>query len=158
MRQAWTSTKATTLDLGISKLGDLEIDQLRARWRTAFRKKPSRNLPRHLLVRMLAYHLQATHFGDLDHKLRRQLDGPTFKDSFDKASVANRKIRRIAPGTIVAREWNGKMQRVTVLNDGFAWNGKQYRSLSQIASQITGTRWNGPRFFGLRDRRQHITS
>ena len=50
---------------------------------------------------------------------------------------------------MLAREWNGRMQRVAVLADGFAWNGKTYPSLSKVAFAITGTRWNGPRFFGL---------
>ena len=53
---------------------------------------------------------------------------------------------------MLAREWNGRMQRVAVLADGFAWNGKTYRSLSKVAQAITGTRWNGPKFFGLRDK------
>ena len=57
----------------------------------------------------------------------------------------------VRPGTSLGREWNGHMQRVTVLADGFAWNGKTYPSLSQVAFAITGTRWNGPRFFGLRN-------
>ena len=66
-----------------------------------------------------------------------------------------RLVRRIAdvrPGTVLGREWNGRMQRVSVLANGFAWNGKTYPSLSQAAFAITGTRWNGPRFFGLRDK------
>ena len=58
----------------------------------------------------------------------------------------------LRPGTILAREWNGRMHRVTVLADGFAWNGKTYHSLSKIAFAITGTRWNGPKFFGMRDK------
>jgi hypothetical protein len=61
-------------------------------------------------------------------------------------------ISQLRPGTIIGREWNGQMQRVAVLADRFAWNGKTYRSLSQIAFTMTGTRWNGPRFFGLRDK------
>ncbi|HZY13662.1 MAG TPA: DUF2924 domain-containing protein [Beijerinckiaceae bacterium] len=55
------------------------------------------------------------------------------------------------PGTMLAREWNGRIHRVAVLASGFAWNGKTYPSLSKIAWAITVTRWNGPRFFGLRD-------
>ena len=58
----------------------------------------------------------------------------------------------LRPGTILAREWNGQMQRVAVLGDGFAWNGNTYPSLSKVAFAITGTRWNGPKFFGLRDK------
>ena len=55
-------------------------------------------------------------------------------------------------GTMLGREWKGRMHRVAVLSDGFSWNGKTYTSLSKIAHAITGTRWNGPRFFGLRER------
>ena len=57
----------------------------------------------------------------------------------------------LKPGTVLGREWYGRMHRVAVLADGFAWNGKSYPSLSKVAFAITGTRWNGPRFFGLRD-------
>jgi hypothetical protein len=56
------------------------------------------------------------------------------------------------PGTILVREWDGKSQRVLVLDEGFAWNGTTYRSLTEIAFAMTGTRWSGPRFFGLRSR------
>ena len=56
----------------------------------------------------------------------------------------------LKPGALLAREWRGKLERVTVLDKGFAWNGKTYGSLSQIAKTITGTNWNGHRFFGLR--------
>jgi hypothetical protein len=53
---------------------------------------------------------------------------------------------------VLGREWNRRMHQVTVLTDGYAWNGKNYFSLSKIAFAITGTRWNGPKFFGLRDK------
>src|SRR6202008_3431059 len=69
-----------------------------------------------------------------------------------------RGIAEVRPGTVLGREWNGRMQRVSVLADGFAWNGNTYRSLSQVAFAITGTRWNGPRFFGLRDKTAKGTS
>jgi hypothetical protein len=59
----------------------------------------------------------------------------------------------LRPGTVLIREWDGAPQRVMVLADGFAWNGSTYKSLSQVARAITGTRWNGPRFFGLRDKK-----
>jgi DNA invertase Pin-like site-specific DNA recombinase len=63
----------------------------------------------------------------------------------------NRSRTELRPGTLLTREWDGHLQRVMVLADGFAWNGKTYRSLSKVAFAITGSRWNGPRFFGLRD-------
>jgi hypothetical protein len=64
----------------------------------------------------------------------------------------DRRTRDLKPGTVLGREWKGQMQRVAVLADGFAWNGKTYPSLSKVAFVITGTHWNGPRFFGLRDK------
>src|SRR5881394_2879926 len=63
-----------------------------------------------------------------------------------------RRRAELRPGTVLAREWNGHMQRVAVLADGFAWNGKTFPSLSGVALAITGTRWNGPKFFGMRDK------
>jgi hypothetical protein len=63
-----------------------------------------------------------------------------------------RRTVNLRPGTVLGREWNGRMQRVAVLTDGFTWNGKAYPSLTKVAFAITGTRWNGPKFFGLRDK------
>ena len=66
--------------------------------------------------------------------------------------MTNRTAALVRPGTMLGREWNGRMHRVAVLSDGFAWNGKTYPSLSKVAFAITGTRWSGPKFFGLRDK------
>jgi len=63
--------------------------------------------------------------------------------------VASRATRTLKPGARLIREWNGSSHIVEVVEDGFLWNGKRYRSLSAIARAITGTRWSGPRFFGL---------
>lgn len=139
-----------TLDIEIAHLRDLDIDALRARWQNEFRRRPPAHLPRHLLFRMLAYRLQVDRFGDLDSGTRRLLDGAVSPEAAGKHAV-ERSRKTIRPGTMLAREWNGQMHRVTVLADGFAWNGRIYPSLSKIAIIITGTRWNGPRFFGLRD-------
>ena len=70
----------------------------------------------------------------------------------------DRKRTDLTPGTVLVREWDRKSHRVMVLADGFAWNGQTYESLSKIALAITGTRWNGPRFFGLRDKQVGPTS
>ena len=105
------------------------------------------------MFRILAYRLQADRFGDLDTKSRRLLDSEGSPEDAGKRAVdPKRLIAHVRPGTILAREWNGRMHRVTVLADGFAWNGKTYPSLSKVAEAITGTRWNGPRFFGMRDK------
>jgi hypothetical protein len=140
-----------TIDVEIARLRDLDVGALRARWHTVFGRR-SPHLPRHLLFRVLAYRLQADRFGDLDTESRRLLDGASPEDAGRRSVGPNRLTTDLRPGTMLAREWNGRMQRVAVVADGFAWNGKTYPSLSKIAQAITGTRWNGPRFFGLRNK------
>ena len=142
-----------TLDVEIARLRDLDVGALRARWQNVFRRQPPPHLPRHLLFRMLAYRLQADQLGDLDSESRRLLDDAASPEAAGKRAVDDgRMTADVRPGTMLAREWNGRMHRVAVLAEGFAWNGKTYPSLSKIAFAITGTRWNGPRFFGLRDK------
>ena len=99
----------------------------------------------------MAYRLQADRLGDLDTESQRLLDRSETPEKAGQRAVARRQVD-VRPGTVLGREWNGQIQRVTVLEKGFAWKGKTYPSLSQIALAITGTRWNGPRFFGFRDK------
>src|SRR5712671_3047779 len=142
-----------TLASGIAQLRELDVSTLRARWRVVFRQDAPIHLPRHLLMRVLAYRLQADRFGDLDAESQRLL-APSTSPEQVSARVIEVRRRRISlrPGTVLTREWKGRMQRVAVMADGFAWNGTTYSSLSRIACVITGTRWNGPKFFGLRDK------
>ncbi|MGH8515786.1 MAG: DUF2924 domain-containing protein, partial [Gammaproteobacteria bacterium] len=106
-----------------------------------------------LLFRVLAYRIQAGALGDLDRDCQRLLDHAALSDDNRKHEVGlKRVIATLQQGTILSREWNGRIERVSVTTDGFAWNGKTYRSLSKVAQAITGTRWNGPKFFGLRDK------
>ena len=140
------------LDAEIARLRGLGVGDLRARWHTMFRRRAPPHLPRHLLFRILAYRLQADRLGDLDADCRRLLDriasGPP--EGIDRlAADLNRPRTELKPGTLLTREWEGHLQRVMVLADGFSWNGKTYPSLSQVAFAMTGTRWSGPRFFGL---------
>ena len=91
--------------------------------------------------------------GDLDGESQRLLDRSGSPEKAGQRAVdLSRRTADLRPGTVLGREWNGQMQRVAVLADGFAWNGKTYPSLSKVAFAITGTRWNGPKFFGLRDK------
>jgi hypothetical protein len=139
------------LDVEIARLRDLDIAELRSRWHTVFGRRPPPHLPRHLLFRILAYRLQAARWGDLDDASRRLLDHSGSPEKAGQTAATLVQRVDVRPGTSLGREWNGRLQRVTVLAGGFAWNGKIYPSLSQVAFAITGTRWNGPRFFGLRD-------
>jgi hypothetical protein len=142
-----------TLDTEIAHLRGLDLRGLQVRWHNAFGHRSPSHLPRHLMFRVLAYRLQADRLGDLDAESQRLLDGAgPAEDAGKRAIELNRLTTDLSPGTMLAREWNGRMQRVAVLADGFAWNGSTYPSLSKIAFAITGTRWNGPRFFGLRDK------
>ena len=140
------------LDVEIARVRDLDITALRSRWHTVLGRPAPPHLPRHLLFRILAYGVQANRLGDLDSQSQHLLDrSDTPEKAGQRAANGQRRVD-VRPGTILAREWNGRMQRVAVLVDGFAWNGKTYPSLSKVAFAITGTRWNGPRFFGLRDK------
>jgi hypothetical protein len=142
-----------TVAVEIARLRDLDIAQLRNRWQTVFGRRSPSQLPRHLLFRVLAYRLQADHLGDLDGECRRLLDRSESPEEAGRRAVdLSRRTAELRPGTVLGREWNGRMHRVAVLAENFAWNGKSYPSLSKVALAITGTRWNGPKFFGLRDK------
>ena len=107
---------------------------------------------------MLAYRLQAEVVGDLDAETVRFLERieltPSKQAAVPIAQAFEQRTRNLLPGTVLTREWGGQHHRVMVLEGGFAWQGRTYSSLSEIATAITGTKWNGPRFFGLRDRKQ----
>jgi Protein of unknown function (DUF2924) len=144
-----------SLDSEIARLRGLDVGALRARWHTVFRRAAPPRLPRHLLFRILAYRLQADRFGDLDADTRRVLDriGSGSSEGIGRlVADLNRSRTGLRPGTLLTREWDGHLQQVMVLAAGFTWNGKTYQSLSKVAFAITGSRWNGLRFFGLRDR------
>ena len=139
-----------SLENEIARLRGLDVGGLRARWHTMFRRRAPPHLPRHLLFRMLAYRLQADHLGDLDSETRHLLDRSGDPIEIGRlAAERNHRQTELRPGTLLTREWDGHLQQVMVLADGFAWNGKTYRSLSKAAFAITGSRWSGPRFFGL---------
>ncbi len=155
----------------VEALSGLDHHELRVRWRKLTRTAPP-ELPRWLLARLIAYRLQARVHGDLDPETARYLR------RIDKerrrrleASAADRRKakapppippvpahRGLKPGVVLAREFAGQMHRVTVIADGYAWNGATYPNLSAIARAITGTRWNGPRFFGLRESAKSLGS
>ena len=140
----------------IVHLRDLDLGGLRARWQSIFQRSAPPHLPRHLLFGVLAFRLQADRFGDLDHEIRKVLNrtnaNETSSAMTERLESLDRKRTDLTPGTVLIREWDQKSHRVIVLADGFAWNGLTYDSLTKVALAITGTKWNGPRFFGLRDK------
>ena len=133
----------------IAALQAMETPDLRARWEQAFKRPPPKRISRDLLLRALAYHVQEQAEGGLDKAARRRLAGLADpKGDGDRPSRPT--APRPRPGTRLIREWRGEVHHVSVLEDGFDYRGERYASLSQIAREITGTRWSGPLFFGLR--------
>jgi len=140
----------------IVHLRGLDLKGLRARWQSVLQRPAPDHLPRHLLFAIVVYRIQADRFGDLEHESRQLLDRTDPMET--RAEMSARLLKfdqrgsELTPGTVLVREWDRRSQRVMVMSDGFAWNGQTYDSLSKVAFAITGTKWNGPRFFGLRDK------
>jgi hypothetical protein len=154
-RNGRSSTK-TSVEDEIAHLRGLDPKGLRSRWQSVFQRSPPAHLTRHLLFAVIAHQLQADRYGDIDPATRQVLDRTVAKDvgAVMSARLASfdQKRTELAPGTVLVREWDRRSQRVMVMANGFAWNGQTYDSLSKVAFAITGTKWNGPRFFGLRDK------
>jgi Protein of unknown function (DUF2924) len=144
----------------IAHLRGLNLKGLRSRWRSVLQRPAPDHLPRHLLFAILAYRIQGDRFGDLDHETRQLLDRTDAQEAGTAMSARlisfDQKRTELTPGTVLVREWDRRSQRVMVMSDGFAWNGQTYDSLSKVAFAITGTRWNGPRFFGLRNKEDRL--
>jgi hypothetical protein len=160
-RNGRASTKPSLED-EIAHLRGLDLMGLRARWQSVFQRQAPAHLTRHLLFAVVAYRLQVDRFGDLDHATLQVLNRTVAKEDGPAMSARlarfDQKRTELSPGTVLVREWDRQSQRVMVMADGFAWNGQTYDSLSKVAFAITGTKWSGPRFFGLRDREDRSTT
>jgi hypothetical protein len=158
-RSGRASTK-TSIGDEIAHLRGLDLKGLRSRWQSVFQRPAPAHLPRHLLFAIVAYRIQADRLSDLDHETMQVLDRTDSNETGAAMSARlvsfDQKRTELAPGTVLVREWDRHSQRVIVMADGFAWNGQTYDSLSKVAFAITGTKWNGPRFFGLRDKEDRL--
>ena len=159
-RSGRASTK-TSLENEIAHLRGLDLGGLRARWQSVFQRSAPAHLTRHLLFAVIAYRLQADRFGGLDHETKQVLDRTDARETgpamFTRLASFDQKRTELTPGTVLVREWDRRSHRVMVMAGGFAWNGQTYDSLSKVAFAITGTKWSGPRFFGLRDKEDRST-
>ena len=138
----------------LAALKAMSVKELKAEWQALF-NAPAPNNSRTFLESRLAYRIQELTYGGPDKQTRRLLD--LLADEVEgtltrKAQIAD--PRNPVVGTKLIREWDGTAHTVTVLKDGFDWGGQRYKSLSAVARAITGTRWNGYRFFGLRERKR----
>ncbi|MGH9207622.1 MAG: DUF2924 domain-containing protein [Acidimicrobiales bacterium] len=140
---------AGTLDADLARLSNYNRQELGARWGALYGIEPPRQISRSLLVRAIAYRLQEKALGGLKPATRRLL-ARAAKDLAAGRPVAPIRPSSLKPGTRLVRVWQGTTHEVTILEDGVLFRGKRHRSLSEVARAITGSRWSGPRFFGLK--------
>jgi Protein of unknown function (DUF2924) len=133
----------------LAELRGLDLRALKQRWRVLYRTEAPVHIGRALLLQAVAYRLQERALGGLKPSTRRLLER-TAEDSLHRRTPTEAPTTKVTPGSVLIREWHGVSHRVTVLADCVLLRGARYRSLSEVARKITGTRWSGPRFFGLR--------
>ena len=152
----------TSLPLGasvqsiVANLEGLDLNGLRRQWHAHLGGEAPVHIPRWLLMKVLAHRLQADVFGRPDTSIQRMLRSNKDRDAatpFERRAPQTREGLGLKAGALLVREWNGRLERVMIVEEGFAWNGQTFGSLSQIAKAMTGTNWNGHRFFGLRQGR-----
>ena len=139
----------------LAALKTMTVRELKAEWEKLFGREAPNNSHSYLQQR-LAYRIQELAYGGLTKPVTRMLDA--LADEVEGKKVRKSVIsdpRNPVVGTRLVREWDGVEHVITVLKDGFDWQGRRYKSLSAIARDITGTRWNGYRFFGLREARRN---
>jgi hypothetical protein len=140
-------------DLQLDDLSRMSRAELRELWAQELGDRPPATLGRDVLALGIAYARQERLYGGLSKSVARELDrllDRVLREEGNKG-VAAPATPLPRTGTVLVREWQGTTHHVTIVNDGFVWKGETYRSLSSIAHAITGTKWNGPRFFGMRE-------
>jgi hypothetical protein len=141
-RQPVATLAVDTVEAELARIAALSLDEVRTLWREMTQQNAPKALSRDLLARMLAYRVQEQRLGKLTRETRKLLDR--------LAKGAAERVRHLKIGSVIVREHQGTLHEVVVVPGGFSWQDKTYPSLSTIAQAITGTSWNGPRFFGLR--------
>ncbi len=138
-----------SLPADLAALQELSLDELKERWLVFFDAPCPTRISRNFLLRALAYRIQEQVLGGLDRVTRRRLDRAA-KDLAAGRSPATQIQTNLRPGTRLLREWQGRVHEVIVLESGVQYRDTSWPSLSAVAREITGTRWSGPRFFGLK--------
>ena len=137
-----------TLEEELAALGEMSPAQLRAKWQQVYREAPPPFAP-DLLARGIAYRLQERVYGKLPTATRREIE--RLQRQFERTGeVLTEPGATTKPGTVLVREWKQEQHHVLILEDGYLYRDRRYGSLTQIAKEITGAHWSGPRFFGLR--------
>lgn len=132
----------------LQALEQMDYATLRSEWRRLYRANPPKRVARDLLMLGVAWKIQERAYGGLSAATRRRL-ADLAKTMDRDGDVTRNRVARLRQGAKLVREWQGKTHTVTVIDEGFDWNGRHWRSLSAVAREITGGHWSGPRFFGL---------
>lgn len=143
----------------LAEIQQLPTSELKERWRELYETEPPAG-SRSYLVKRICYRVQELHYGGVSDATRAHLrkhleDVGLANEGTDPAHTAQRRAKNGQPvaGTRFTREWHGERHEVTVVDGGFEYAGRPYRSLSAVAKAITGSHWNGPLFFGIRKRK-----
>jgi len=149
-KRATVGCSSDNLAQDVASLGPLDTTALRERWKALFGADPSPHFGRSVLVRAISYRIQETALGGLKPATQRLLD----RIAESRSETAPDRIPkwRANAGTVLIRQWGGTTHRVLVLEHGVGYRNRRYRSLSEVARAITGARWSGPLFFGLKHR------
>jgi hypothetical protein len=145
---AQRSADREAIEAEVDRVRSLGLDALRSLWRTTLRSPPPLAFTKDLMARFLCWHIQEQALGGLDARIAKLLHDST---RGERPLVE----RRLKPGSVLVREYQGERYTVTIVPGGYIWREVTYASLSTIARAITGTAWNGPRFFGLRTSVNH---
>jgi hypothetical protein len=151
-----SSKAAADLEAKLERLTTMDGDDLRWGWRRLYRSNPPRRITRGLMAPAIAWKLQEQVYGGLSAAVRRRI-AKLGNELEAKDGGRQSPAIRLKPGAKLVREWGGESHVVLVTDDGFEWQGRSYRSLSVLAREITGTRWSGPRFFGLAKQPKSVT-
>lgn len=142
-----SKSKGHNLACALRQVDDLSRDDLVQHWQSQYGCLPPKGVKRQLLARSYVHHQQARKHGAIKPALRKQLVN-LVRTGFETSSSTVSKSA-LNEGNRLVRDWQGKTYIVDVIPEGFCWQDRTYKSLSAIATEITGTRWSGPRFFGL---------
>lgn len=139
----------TDIEQALQQLHNLPVDGVRKRWSDWLNEAAPRCQSKEVLRGLLAWRIQEQRYGGMSREAKRRLAQSAPTSNIDKPTPMIAPPVSLRPGTMLTKEWRGVMYRVHVLESGYAYEGKTYSSLSAVARRIAGTRWSGPRFFGL---------
>ena len=142
------SRKDEVVQKALAELETMDVPALQQKWEELYGLPAPRRMRSAFLIRACAYRIQEQAFGGLKASTLKQIEA-VLADLRAGKAVMVRPKRTLSPGVRLVREWGGATHHVEVLEQGYQWQGRTYRSLSVIAREITSARWSGPRFFGL---------